>query len=311
MLRYWFQNKLHPDQIFRPVVLITGCSSGIGAALVKILLEHPEYRIVATARGIHFKRLKDQFPDSDRILIRELDVVEEESRIKLINDIQKEWGGVDILVNNAGISYRSVVEHMTERDEHYQMATNYFGPMGLIRLVLPHMRETGRGKIISISSVAGMLAMPTMSSYSASKFALEGASESLWYEMRPFGVSVSLVQPGFINSNSFRNVYHSERSQPTRTWSGPYSDFYQNMAPFVERMMLASLSTPEHVAKIILRTIKTERPKLWIPATLDARVFYFLRRILPRKMFLHVLYFFLPKARKWALAYTHKRLRHH
>jgi Short-chain dehydrogenases of various substrate specificities len=311
MLRYWYQNKKHPDQNFKPVVLITGCASGIGLALTKTLVTHPEYRVVATARGNSLKRLHEQFTENENLLLRELDVVDEESRIQLIREIEKIWGGVDILVNNAGISYRAVVEHMTEKDEQYQMATNYFGPLGLIRLVLPHMRETGRGKIISISSVAGMLAMPTMSSYSASKFALEGASESLWYEMRPFGVSVSLVQPGFVNSNSFRNVYHSERSQPTRVWSGPYSDFYQNMAPFVERMMLSSLSTPQQVAKIILSTIKKEKPALWIPATLDARVFYFLRRILPRKIFLQFLYFCLPKARKWALAYTHKRLRHH
>jgi short-subunit dehydrogenase len=306
---YWSRLRHKSLQNYKPVILVTGCSSGIGLVLVEILLHHPEYRIVATARGQSLAHLKNLFTETDRFIIRELDVVKEEERIQLMREVKELWGGVDILVNNAGISYRSVIEHMTEEDERYQMATNYFGPMGLIRLCLPHMRETGRGKIINVSSVSGMLAMPTMASYSASKFALEGASEALWYEMRPFGVSVSLVQPGFINSNSFRRTYRTNESDPTRTWSGPYADFYQNMVPFVEKMMLMSLSTPQHVAEIILKAIKTENPPLWIPATLDARLFYFLRRLLPRRLFLPFLYFCLPKARTWAASHSHKRVR--
>src|SRR5690606_8275736 len=123
------------------------------------------------------------------------------------------WDGVSILINNAGISYRAVVEHMNDKDEQLQMAVNYFGPVALIRLVLPFMREQGRGKIINISSVSGMLAMPTMASYSASKHALEGVSEALWYEAKPLGVNVSLIQPGFIRSKSFKNVYFTEASE--------------------------------------------------------------------------------------------------
>jgi short-subunit dehydrogenase len=217
------------------------------------------------------------------------------------------WGGVDILVNNAGISYRAVIEHMTDKDEELQMATNYFGPMGMIRLCLPHMRETGRGKIINVSSVAGMLAMPTMASYSASKFALEGASESLWYEMRPFGVSISLVQPGFTHSSSFQNVYHTQLSDPTRNWNGPYSDFYVNMTPFVAKMMNMSMTTPEKIAKQIMKTIKSENPPLWLPATLDAKLFYHIRRLLPRALLLPFLYWCLPGAQHWAKGYSHRR----
>jgi len=101
---------------------------------------------------------------------------------------------------------------MTVADEQLQMQTNYFGPLALIRDLLPSMREKGRGKIINVSSVSGMIAMPTMASYSASKHALKGASEALWYEMKPYGINVSLIQPGFIKSNSFHNVYFSHSS---------------------------------------------------------------------------------------------------
>lgn len=296
-----------PQQNYKPVILVTGSASGIGLALTQLLYQHTEYRVVATARQKSYLNMLNDFKEDDRFIMRPLDVTVEEERIKVVNEVNKLWGGVDVLINNAGISYRAVVEHMTDQDEKLQMATNYFGPIGLIRLVIPHMRDKGRGKIINVSSVAGMLAMPTMAAYSASKFALEGASESLWYEMRPFGVNISLVQPGFIHSNSFRNVYHTDQSDPTRTWSGPYSEFYQNMTPFVEKMMLMSLTTPEKIAKIIVRTIETQNPPLWIPATLDATLFYYIRRIFPRRLLLPFLYWCLPRVQKWGANYTHKR----
>ncbi|QDK36132.1 oxidoreductase [Bdellovibrio sp. NC01] len=295
------------DQYFKPVILVTGCSSGIGLALARMLYEHTEYRVVVTAREKSVSKLYEEFKESERFIIRTLDVTSEQSRKSLITDINQLWTGVDVLVNNAGISYRAVVEHMTTKDEMLQMETNYLGPMGLIRLCLPHMRDTGRGKIVNVSSVAGMLAMPTMSSYSASKFALEGACESLWYEMRPFGVKVCMVQPGFIHSQSFKNVYHTDQSEPTRNWSGPYKDFYQNMTPFVERMMNMSLTSPEKIAKIILEVIEKENVPLWIPATLDAKLFYYIRRAFPRRLLLPFLYWCLPKARTWGRDFSHKR----
>ncbi|HEX7674412.1 MAG TPA: SDR family oxidoreductase [Bdellovibrio sp.] len=295
------------NQHFKPVVLVTGCSSGIGLALADLLYKHTEYRVVATARKKSLDKVRAQFQENDRFVVRELDVTSDEDRKRLILEIGKLWGGIDVLVNNAGISYRAVVEHMTSKDELLQIETNYLGPIGLIRLVLPHMRMTGRGKIINVSSVAGMLAMPTMSSYSASKFALEGACESLWYEMRPFGVQVCMVQPGFVHSNSFMNVYHTDQSDPTRNWSGPYKDFYQNMTPFISRMMNMSMTTPEKIAKIIVDVIEKENVPLWIPATFDAKLFYYIRRALPRRLLLPFLYWCLPKARNWGRGFSHKR----
>lgn len=299
--------KTNKAQNYKPVILITGCSSGIGLALARLLHKHEEYRVVATAREKSITNLRNYFLDNDRFIVRPLDVTIEEERIHLYNEIQKLWGGVDILINNAGISYRSVVEQMTEEDEVIQMATNYFGPMGLIRLALPHMRETGRGKIINVSSVSGMLAMPTMAAYSASKHALEGASEALWYEMRPFGVKITLVQPGFIHSKSFQNVRYTNLSNPTRNWTGPYRDFYQNMVPFIERIMNLTFSTPEKIAKTILKVIKSEHPPLWLPATVDAKFFYYIRRLTPRTVLLPFLYWCLPNAKYWSKQYSHRR----
>jgi short-subunit dehydrogenase len=199
---------------------------------------------------------------------------------------------------------------MTDADERKQMNTNYLGPSALIRLVLPGMRKLGRGKIINVSSVSGMLAMPTMASYSASKYALEGMSEALWYEALPLGINVSLIQPGFVRSNSFRRVHYTKKSSPDGLRSnGTYMDYYANMAPFIERLMSWSFATPETIARKILGVVQMERPPLWIPATVDAVLFYYLRRMLPRRLLLPLLFALLPGAKKWGLNYTNCRLR--
>lgn len=293
---------------YQPVVLITGCGSGIGWALMKLLLQKTNYRIIATARSKSVPIILDKFPENDRFRVYALDVTNEAQREWLIARVTELWGKIDVLINNAGISYRSVVEHMTENDELLQLRTNYLGPIGLIRLILPMMRLRGRGKIINVSSVSGMLAMPTMASYSASKYALEGASESLWYEVRPLGINVCLIQPGFVRSNSFRNVYFTKQSNPAVCFEEAYADYYSHMSPFIEKMMNLSTSTPEHVAKIILKVIQQENPPLWIPATIDASLFYYIRRILPRRLLLPILFWALPGARTWGQAYTQKRL---
>ncbi|MBL7544559.1 MAG: SDR family oxidoreductase [Bdellovibrionaceae bacterium] len=304
---YWFK-RIRPNS-YQPVILITGCSSGIGLELAKLFYKLPQYRTVITARANSIAKLREIFLPADHIRIWDLDVTEKGSRSTIANRITDEWGGVDILINNAGISYRSVIEHMTHEDEQLQMATNYLGPMALIRAVLPSMRGKGRGKIINISSVSGMLAMPTMSSYSASKAALEGASEALWYEMRPFGIDVSLIQPGFIHSESFKNVRYTEKARHSENGRDDYSAFYQNMKPFVSKVMGLSRATPESVASLVLHVIQTERPPLWVPASLDAEFFYYLRRLMPRRLLHPLLFKFLPGVKSWGVGFTHKRKR--
>ncbi len=297
----------HTPQAYRPVILITGASSGLGLAMARMFSKIAGYRVVMTAREKSILKLRQHFIESETVMIYPLDVTSVESRQKLITAIEKNWGGVDILINNAGISYRAVVEHMTDQDEMVQLQTNYLGPMALIRLVLPRMREKGRGKIINVSSVSGMLAMPTMGSYSASKYALEGASEALWYEMRPLGISVSLIQPGFIKSNSFQNVYYSEKSKSMSENKGPYADYYAAMTPFVQKLMNRALVNPTQIAKKILKVLQTEDPPLWVPVTPDAYLFYYIRRIVPRRLLLPILFMCLPKAKTWGQDYTRRR----
>lgn len=281
------------------VVLVTGASAGIGLALAHILIAR-DYRVVLTARQSSLPALEALFSAGDRLLLLPLDVTQPDSREAALEAVEALWGGVDILINNAGISYRSVVEHMSREDELLQLRTNYLGPMDLIRRVLPRMRKNRWGRVINVSSVSGMMAMPTMGSYSASKFALEGASEALWYELRPWNVHVTLVQAGFIRSDSYKNVYWSQAAK--RSAENPQDDYYiyyKHMGGFVERLMRRALATPESTAKHIVECLDNHNPPLRLPATLDAHFFSALRRLLPRRLYHFILYRNLPGILEW------------
>jgi Short-chain dehydrogenases of various substrate specificities len=182
---------VHPfTPVKRPVVCITGTSSGIGLALTRLLMKTSyEYRIVATARTESLQKLREAgIVESKDLMIRALDVRNPTNCRALIQEIETCWGGVDVLINNAGIAYRSVVEHISEDELNEQLETNLIGPINLMRHCLPSMRAKRAGRIINISSVGGMMAMPTMGFYSASKASrkrsttrcVHGASMSRW-----------------------------------------------------------------------------------------------------------------------------------
>jgi len=192
------------------------------------------------------------------------------------------------------------VEHVEERERLAQMDVNFRSPMELIRLVLPGMRAKRAGRIITVSSVGGMMAMPTMAAYSASKFALEGAHEALWYEVRPWGIRVSLVQPGFVHSDGFQKVRYTPKSgRSEHELAEPYHEHYVNMAPFIEKVMKSSRATPQSVANVVLKTMRRKHPPLRVPATRDALGFSVLRRILPRSTYHWLLYKMLPRVDTW------------
>ena len=282
-----------------PVLVVTGCNSGIGLALAKQLYKRLDYRVVITARCKSIELLKGVFTENERFLIRELDITNDKNIGTLTAEIFETWRSVDVLINNAGICYRSVVEHMDEEAELHQLRTNYLGPMSLIRAIVPAMRERGKGHIVNVSSVSGMFAMPTMGSYSASKAALQSASEALWYELKPFGVRVSIIQPGFVHSRSAQNVYYSKKAILSEALEAPYSLYYLSFSEFVSRLMSLSQATPEKIAAKILKTIKKKSPPLWVPVTADAHLFKFLRHVLPQSMFHNLMFFMLPNPAAW------------
>lgn len=292
------------DSPERRVVLITGASHGIGLALGHALVKKNRYRLVLTARPRSLERLREAgFSDGPHMCLAPLDVVEPDQREEVVRAVTARWGGVDILVNNAGTMTRAVLEHVNEADHLQQMRVNYRAPMELTRLVLPGMRSQRFGRIINVSSVSGMMAMPTMSVYSASKFALEGASEALFYEVRPWNIRVSLVQPGFINSDAIERIDYTARSLSAHeNLFSPYHAHYHYMTEFIGKLMHLTRATPTSVARRIACLIEQKHPPLRVSGTLDAFLFSMLRRLLPRTLYHEVLYRALPGLNAWGRA---------
>lgn len=288
------------DKPSAPVVFITGTSSGIGQALVSELLNSRKYRIVATCRNSKWEETRERFgPDSERFFLLELDLAYEQEIGRALSQTEQKYGSVDILVNNAGVSFRSPLELMSHEDDMSQITTNYLAPLSLIKQVLPGMRAKRSGRIINISSVGGMMAMPTMGSYSASKFALEGASEALWYELRPWSIHVSLIQPGFINSDGFMHVKKSSGLMENTEAACAYTRCYESMGSFIATWMRRANATPQSLARKIISVMEDPNPPLRIPATFDASLFSVLRRFLPRGLYHKILYRSLPNIQEW------------
>ncbi|MEZ5974397.1 MAG: SDR family NAD(P)-dependent oxidoreductase [Planctomycetota bacterium] len=221
-------------------------------------------------------------------------------REDVVAEIEARFGALDVLINNAGVMYRSVVEHVEADELRAQMRVNFLAPMALTRRVLPAMRARRRGRVLFISSVGGMMAMPTMAAYSASKFALEGAAEALWYEVRPWGIRVSLIEPGFIQSDGFTKVRLTRQSSASADdVNDAYHQHYASMEPFVANIMRRTPATPGSVARSVRRTMTARCPSLRVEATWDAWVFSLLRRWVPRCFYHRLLYWRLPNVKTW------------
>ena len=200
-------------------VLITGCSSGIGRATAYAFLDE-EWRVYATARNpADVEQLGEAGCD-----ISTLDVTDPDDVERVVDRVVEEEGRIDSLVNNAGYGQHGPLEDVRQELFERQFDVNVLGPHRLVRAVLPHMREREEGTIVNVSSVAGRLAAPGMGAYSASKHAVEGYSDALRREVEPFGVDVSVVQPGPVET-SFRDRVDDELGRLDR--SAAYDDIYE------------------------------------------------------------------------------------
>ncbi|MDB5393002.1 MAG: short-chain dehydrogenase/reductase [Rhodospirillales bacterium] len=177
-----------------PVWLITGCSTGIGREIAIAALEK-KYRVVLTARDPGtVEDLRAQYPG--QAIAVALDVTKPEQIASVIAEGNTAFGQIDVMVNNAGYGYLAAIEEGDEDEVRAMFETNFWGPMKLIRAILPEMRKRRSGYIINISSQAGLMSNPGTAFYSASKFAMEGMTEGLSREVKPFGIRVTAVEPG-------------------------------------------------------------------------------------------------------------------
>lgn len=192
----------------RPVWLITGCSSGFGAAIARQVLERGDRAIVTARRIETVQHFVEAHPD--RALAATLDVTKPDQVRSAVDAATERFGRIDILVNNAGISYLTSIEEGDDQRVRNLFEANFFGPLSLVRAVLPQMRARRAGRIINFSSVGGLAAFAASGYYAATKFALEGLSEALAQEVGPLGIKVTIIEPGPFRTGMALRAEHSE-----------------------------------------------------------------------------------------------------
>jgi len=199
----------------KPVWFITGCSTGFGRQIAKHVLELG-YRVVVTSRDPgDVQDLKDL---GDALILK-LDVTDRSQAEAAVQTAEEHYGGIDVLVNNAGIGYFAAVEESSETEVRKMFDVNVFGLSRMIHLVSPGMRNRRQGFIVNLSSIAGLRSFPALGYYNATKFAVEGLSESLWQEVEPLGIKVMLVEP-----SGFRTDWAGRSANETQHQIADYAD---------------------------------------------------------------------------------------
>ena len=240
------------------VALITGCSSGIGYETA-LMLGRNGFRTFATMRNT---KKSDSLQEVIRkegldVSIRQLDVNDDASIENTINNIKNEANRIDILINNAGFGLVGFFEDLTLDEIRDQFETNFFGVLNITKKIIPIMRLQKSGTIINISSGAGQVGFPGISAYVSTKFAIEGFSESLTYELLPYGIKVVIIEPGVIKTNFFRNCKVSEHSvKKNSTYSSSLDKFQKNI-----EIMQEHATSPTDVAKVIIQVLGNSEPK--------------------------------------------------
>ena len=238
------------------VAVITGTSSGIGFETA-LALAREGYYTYATMRDTTKSDIIKELGKKDnlKISVLELDVDDKNSVKNAIRKILNQKQRIDILVNNAGWGLWGCVEDVSVDEFKAQFDTNFFSIIRLIQEVGPTMRTQGSGKIINISSVAGRIGFPASPAYISSKFALEGLSESLRFELAPFGVNVVIIEPGVIKTNFMKNMKMAEKYGPESV----YMDITDKVVSGV-KMMCEMGTDPKEVADAIIKATKDENP---------------------------------------------------
>jgi NAD(P)-dependent dehydrogenase (short-subunit alcohol dehydrogenase family) len=267
------------------IAVVTGSSSGIGL-LTTIDLASNGYRVIATMRDPgRSNRLEEAAQKAavrDKLDLRRLDITEYESLPGAVDQIVRDHGRIDVLVNNAGFSVAGFAEDLQLSEYRKQFDTNFFGNVAMTKAVIPVMRRQKSGHIIQITSVAGRVGQPMLSAYCASKFALEGFSESLRIETHSLGIRVALVEPGAFDTDIWeRNVLIGEialdPNSPNKERSQRFSEFVKTSAKHRR--------DPREVARLVTRIANHPNPRLRYLVGTDAKLQIWLKRVLPWKTY--------------------------
>lgn len=238
------------------VVIVTGTSSGIGFETA-VLLARNGFMTYATMRNPDKSTRLSELANKEKldIKIRKLDVNDETGINETIDQVISETGRIDVLVNNAGYAIFGALEDTALDEIREQFETNFFGPVRTIKAVIPIMKKQNGGKIINLSSMVGRFGVPFNSAYVASKFALEGITESIRYELHDYNIKIILVEPGIIKSHFFQNVKLSNKS------TSSYSKLLKKRMEGIETM-LKKATHPVTVAEVILDIINSRNTNI-------------------------------------------------
>jgi NAD(P)-dependent dehydrogenase (short-subunit alcohol dehydrogenase family) len=266
----------------RKTVLITGGTDGLGKAAA-LLLAKQGYAVFASGRSAQKREELDRHADQEHLSIRTLEMdVRDHAAVRIaVEFVVEKGGGIDVLINNAGVGYMGVVEELRMADVRQQFETNLFGALSVTQAVLPNMRQRRRGRILMMSSAAGLISPPTYGAYSSSKFALEGLTNALRLEMYPFGVQVILIEPGYIVTNFQQTARELAQPYIERAKTGPYAKIYSGAWAGAEQGRKQSNARPEDCARVILKAIEAPHPKARYTVTSMTKWLSFGKRILP------------------------------
>lgn len=264
-------------------VLVTGCSSGIGAATAEHLARRG-WTVYATARRP--ETLDTLRSAGCRTL--QLDVTDEASMAAAVAQVESDCGAVGVLVNNAGYGQDGAIEEVPLAQVRRQFETNVFGLMRMCQLVLPGMRRQRWGRIVNVGSMGGRLTFPGGGAYHATKHAVEAISDALRFEVRGFGVRVSLIEPGLILTRFGDAAVGSMEGQAGD--GGPYAAFHDAVARRTQHaysgpMARLAGAPPQAVARVIEKAITSRAPRSRYPVTAGARVMLGMRKVLPDRAF--------------------------
>lgn len=265
-------------------ILITGASTGLGLETAVYLAEQG-YEVYASMRDLNGRAALDEEVKRRKVSLHvlQLDITKQEDIEEAVQTIVKESGGIYGLINNGGIGLRGYFEDLSEEEIHEIFKINVFGTMAITRAVLPHMRAARQGRILIISSIAGLIGSLALSSYCATKFAQEGFGESLAQEVKPFGIYVSLIEPAIIKNERWginRNIAKGALNPES-----PYRDWFCEAERLADRIVDTSPTKATDVVKTIHRALTAPRPKLRYMVGRRAGAVVALRRYLPRDFF--------------------------
>jgi short-subunit dehydrogenase len=241
------------------VAIVTGSSSGIGYETA-LLLARNGFRTYATMRNLEKAKAISDIAKSEKLLLHtiKLDVTDEKSVNDAIKNIKSDAGRIDVLVNNAGYGLMGSLEDLSMSEIKAQYETNVFGLIRVTQAVLPIMREQKSGIIVNIGSIGGKMALPLSSPYIGTKFAVEGLSESIAYDLEPFGIKVIIIEPGAIKTNFDTGMIVAQKNQNP---SSPYYDGMQKLQNSINSLVKNG-TPPAKVAEVILNAITTPNPNL-------------------------------------------------